>query len=279
MRRVLAAKCTAARMYSSTHRAMLKPPNPQYRHGISPPFTHRHPHPAQLVNDFRTSATQRLISQYPQEGEVELPVSEMTRLVRESVKAGDFESAEQLYLLSEEQEGFDPDGALATFLLVQLADRKDGKAMLRFIEEHPHIQNPFTMELLVGVILQTFDHEALDRWYELNNVNNYLVPYTAELLEEMLVQVYLPHLRWDAVARLLLSHPALISADSWMSLLEFGLTPRPVDDASWTQLRTVLCDLKKAKVHLSASFGEALEAFLSKHYPPTSFLNFVENEL
>lgn len=278
-RRVLAKSCSARRMYSATHTALLRPPSPKNQPGdFSPPFTHRQPHPAQIINEFRQRATLRLNSQYPQE-DSHLPLSEMNLLLRESVKAGDFESAQQLYELAKGVEGFDLDGSLATYILVQVAEQqKDTKTMLEFIEKNPKAKTPFTMELAVGVILQTFDHESLDRWMI---INGGLVPFTSELLDEVLVQVYLPHLRWDAVIQIIKEHPKLVCADTWLSILEFGLTPRPAEEGAWSQLESVLRQMKEAGVPFdmsNSSFGEALEAFFERHYLPNSFLDFMELE-
>ena len=255
---------------------------------FQPPRIERPPSP---IPAFRTNAYDRFMERYPSETSP-IPLSELVSLVRESIKAGDFGVAKQLYSLGRTNHAlfqnspifWDKDLSLGTFFLVQLAESRGvqdkSKEMMDFIQTEipPSSLTSFIAELSLGSILEDFDHEALDQWLFFNDARK-LVTITSDVLEEMLVQVYLPHQRFDAVSSLVQKHQKVITDDIWLSIMEFSIVPdyafNPVQKR-WDKLIQVLDDIKFKGVVLGEQFGSALEELFRNNLPSEHVLEYFE---
>jgi hypothetical protein len=195
-------------------------------------------------------------------------------------------------LLAQSSQCMDSDGAIATFVLAHLAESDDIEASRWMHRLHAMLPNgrrtAFQLDLLLGKCIEQCDHPSLTK--VMGEFGAPAIVTSADLLEDVVSQVLLPHCDFDGAVRLIKDVP-WASAECCLAVMEFALAYRSCHPENHLlQLRgdaednwpNWLCQVKALVPGLNSdlvkrkAFGEALAAFLERHLPPDSILTELE---
>lgn len=149
----------------------------------------------------------------------------------------------------------------------------------------------FTLSLVLEKVYQLAADEQMDRLLRFVPT---VMPWTAHLVESLILRVYLPSLRSDAVISLLRAaqrEKLVISAGLWRTIFEVILQPPNIDgnlqenaalritDRDFGGLKRFMEDVKAAGVKLEGNAIEALTEIVGTTMVPADFIAYLESHI